>query len=143
VVILSVPIVSSTGAILEQLVRALRIEWHPDRDLKATTVLQIARAMLTRSMTARVARVGRMVARSNAAELSIETALSRLVHDLTMPEETQLALGSRREHTNFDRAQRITAAADADCRERLAELSHVAQLALGEATIVALFGGLG
>lgn len=143
VVILSVPIVSGTGAIVEQHVRALRVEHPPDRDLNATAMLHVARAILARSMTARVARVGRTVARSTAAGLSIETALANLVHDLTAPEETQLALGSRREHTEFDRARRITAAADAHCAERVAELRQFAQLALGEATIVALFGDLG
>jgi hypothetical protein len=133
------PIVDAAGAIVEQHVRAVRVE-QPVCDADALTLSRLAGHVLARSMRARVARIsGAMDARA-AAELSIETAIGELVHSLTSPEETQIALFSQRERTDFDRAQQTTDQNDADRSRRLTDLKASRTVDVGDLTIVAVFG---
>jgi hypothetical protein len=91
-------------------------------------------------MRARVARISGAMDVRAAAELSIETAIGELVHSLTSPEETQIALFSQRERTDFDRAQQTTDQNDADRSRRLADLKASRTVDVGDLTIVAVFG---
>lgn len=143
VVVVLFPIVNGAGTIVEQHVRAVRVEPPADRDPDALTLVRLAGRVLAPSMAARVARISRAMDAQAAAEVSIETTIGELVHGLTSPEETQLALFSQRERTDFDHAQQATGQIDTDRASRLADLKTSRTVGPGELTMVAVFGARG
>jgi len=142
-VVLLVPIVNSTGAIVEQHVRAVRMDPLLAGDVDARTLTRLAGPALARSMAARVARVTRALTGRGEAEVSIEAAIGALVHSLTAPEETQLTLFSQRERMDFDHARRRADTGVAAQAARIADLSAARTVVATEPLIVAVFDGVG
>jgi hypothetical protein len=112
-------------------------------DVGARTLTRLASPELARSMAARVARVGRALAARSEADVAIETAIGAVVHSLTAPEETQLALFSQRERMDFDHARRRADTGAAAQAAHIADLTAARTIVSSEPVIVAVFDGAG
>ncbi|MEO8484079.1 MAG: helicase-related protein [Acidobacteriota bacterium] len=137
--ILTFPILDGSGTIVEQHIRAVRIDYASRWTSEAGTWLPLAGQALSRSIGARVARVRRVEEARAAAEMSIESAVGDVVHALNAPEETQLTFFSRREHADFDRAREVTDVGDADRAGRVADLRAARTIDAGHPALLAVF----
>jgi hypothetical protein len=132
--IVTVPIVSATGAVLERHVVALVIS-----ETNTIRVAALQQAAVDRAAV-RLARIRGRVAAASAAFVAIERAIDAHLQTLRCPEETQLEFFSLRAARERDRADAAGAAVHRGRHRRVDDLHADASIAIGQ-PIVELIAG--